>query len=188
MARKGREFCLGGFAMHGVAILVLSIISLSSPRVVAPHHFAGRAVSHHAAATDRVWTNDDVKTLREEAPISIIGTVQGLEASTSVSTTREAMPERRLWVKDADPDWYAQEIEARRIEAARAQAELAQIAYTVKTGDGFSDVVPLDTTTPGILLPGSIYVLQQEVREAHDDIGALQDMGRHNGILVAAWR
>jgi hypothetical protein len=172
--------------MHGVAILVLSIISLGSPRVVAPHHFAGHAASHHAAASDRIWTNDDVKTLREEAPISIIGTVQAFE--DSVSTTREAAPERRPWVKDTDPQWYAQEIEARRIEAANAQAELAQIAYTVKTGDGFSDVVPLDTTTPGILLPGTIYVLQREVRGAHDEIGALQDMGRQNGILVAAWR
>jgi hypothetical protein len=186
MPGKGREFCLGGFAMHGVAILVLSIISLGSPKVVAPHHFAGRTASHHAAASDRVWTNDDVKTLREEAPISIIGTVQAFEES--ISTTREAAPERRPWVKDADPDWYAQEIEARRIEAAKAEAELAQIAYIVKTGDGFSGVVPLDTNAPGILLPGTIYVLQQEVREAHDDIGALQGMGRHNGILVAVWR
>ena len=169
--------------MHGVTLLVLSIISLSSPKAVTPHHFSGRAT-----ASARIWTNDDIKTLREEAPISIIGTVQGLEASTSVSTTHEGAPERRPWVKDADPEWYAQEIEARRTEAAKAQAELAQIAYTVKTGDGFSDVVPLDTTTPGILLPGTIYVLQQEVREAHDDIGALQDMGRQNGILVAAWR
>jgi len=171
--------------MHGVAILVLSIISLGSPRV-APHHFAGRAASRHAADLDRVWTNDDVKTLREEAPISIIGTAQEFEES--VSTIREATPGRRPWVKDADPEWYAQEIEARRIEAANAQAELAQIAYTVKTGDGFSDVVPLDTTTPGILLPGTIFVLQQEVREAHAEIGALQDMGRQNGILVAVWR
>lgn len=173
--------------MHGVALLVLSIISLGSPRVVAPHHFTGRtAAGYHADASARVWTNDDIKTLREEAPISIIGTVQAFEES--VSTTREAAPERRPWVKDADPEWYAQEIEARRIEAAKAQAELAQIAYIVKTGDGFSDVVSLDTTTPGILLPGTIYVLQQEVREAHDEIDALQDMGRHNGILVAAWR
>jgi hypothetical protein len=167
--------------MHGVAILVLSIISLGSPRVVAPPHFTGRA-----AASDRIWTNDDVKTLREESPISIIGTAQPFE--DGVSTTREATPARRPWVKDADPEWYAQEIEARRIEAAKAQAELAQIAYIVKTGDGFSGVVPLDTTTAGILLPGTIYVLQQEVREAHAEIGALQDMGRQNGILVAAWR
>jgi hypothetical protein len=161
---------------------------LGSPRVVAPHHFAGRAAIYHAAASDRIWTNDDVKTLREEAPISIIGTVQGLEASTSDSTAREATPERRLWVKDADPEWYAQEIEARRIEAANAQAQLAQIAETEKTGTGVSNVVPLDIEPVGVLLPGTIYVLQQEVREAHDDIGVLQDMGRQNGILVAAWR
>ena len=167
--------------MHGVAILVLSIISLGSPRVVASHHFTGRAT-----ASGRIWTNDDVKTLREEAPISIIGTAQPFEES--VSTIREATPERRLWMKDADPEWYAQEIEARRIEAAKAQAELAQIAETEKTGTGISNVVPLDIEPVGVLLPGTIYVLQQEVREAHDDIGALQDMGRQNGILVAAWR
>jgi hypothetical protein len=169
--------------MHGVTLLVLSIISLGSPRVVVPHHFTG-----HAAASGRIWTNDDIKTLREEAPISIIGTPQAFEDSLNVSTAPEATSDRRRWVKDADPEWYAQEIEARRIEAAKAEAELAQIAYTVKTGDGFSDVVPLDTTTPGILLPGTIYVLQQEVREAHTEIGSLQDMGRQNGILVAVWR
>jgi hypothetical protein len=167
--------------MHAVTLLVLSIISLSSAKAVSPHHFSGRA-----AASSRIWTNDDVKTLREEAPISIIGNPQLFE--DSVSTTREVTEERRPWVKEADPEWYAQEIEARRIEAAKAEAELAQIAYTVKTGDGFSDVVPLDTTTPGILLPGTIYVLQQELREAHDDIVALQDIGRQHGILVAAWR
>jgi hypothetical protein len=180
MPGKGREFYLGGFAMHGVAILVLSIISLGSPRVVAPHHFTGRA-----AASDRIWTNDDVKRLREEAPISIIGTVQAFEES--VSTTPEAA-QRRLWVKDGDPEWYAQEIEARRLEIASAQSQLAQIAETEKTGTGISNVVPLEIEPVGVLLPGTIYVLQQEVREAHDDIGALQDLGRHNGILVAAWR
>jgi hypothetical protein len=164
--------------MHAVTLLILSMISLGAPK----------AVTARPVVTARIWTNDDVKTLRAEAPISVVGTVAGLEASTSISTPRAAPPERRPYVKEADPDWYAQEIEARRIEAASAEARLAQIAQTAKTGEGVSGVVPLDKTSPGILLPGTIYVLRQQGREAKTEIDALQDLGRRSGIVAAAWR
>jgi hypothetical protein len=171
--------------MHAVTLLVvLSIISLGSPKAAAPHHFA----HNRAAAPDRIWTNDDVKTLREEAPISIIGTTQAFEASVNTSTPREATAERRPYVKEEDPEWYAQEIEVRRLEIASAEAQLAQIAETEKTGQGVSDVVPLDTEPVGVMLAGTIWVLEHQVLEARNEIKALQDLGRQNGIVVAAWR
>lgn len=164
--------------MYAVTLLILSMISLGAPK----------AATARSVASVRIWTNDDVKTLRAEAPISIVGTVEGLEASTSVSTPRVTAPERRLWIREADPNWYAQEIEARRTEAASAETQLAQIAHTVKTGEGISGLVPLDKNSPGILLPGTIWVLQKEDREARTKIDALQELGRHSGIIAAAWR
>lgn len=170
--------------MHAVTLLILSIISLGAPKAVVAHPPA----KSRAAASTKIWTNDDVKTLREEAPISIIGTVQAFEAGTSVSTPSVTLSEPLPYVKEADPEWYAEEIEARRIEAASAEAQLAQIAQTEKTGEGISCVVPLDKNSPGILLPGTIYVLQQDDREARSEIDALQDLGRQSGIVAAAWR
>ena len=164
--------------MHAVTLLILSMISLGAPKTV----------TVRPAATTRIWTNDDVKTLRAESPISVVGTVEGLEASTGDSLSRLTAPGRRLWVREADPNWYAQEIELRRSEAASAETQLTQIAHTVKTGEGISNVVPLYKNSPGILLPGTIYVLQQEDREAKNQIDALQDLGRRSGIVAAAWR
>jgi hypothetical protein len=171
--------------MHAVTLLVvLSIISLGSPKAAAPHHFA----HNRAAASDRIWTDDDVKTLRQEAPISIIGTAQAFEASANTSRPREATAERRPYVKQEDPEWYAQEIEVRRLEIASAEAQLAQIAETEKTGQGVSGVVPLATEPVGVMLAGTIWVLEHQVLEARNEIKALQDLGRQNGIIVAAWR
>ena len=175
--------------MHAVTLLVLSIFSFGSPKAMAPHHFAGgRVTAIRPAAPDKVWTNDDVKTLRQQAPISIIGTVEAFESTTSFSAPREMTAEPRRYVKEQDPDWYAQEIEARRIEIASAEAQMAQIAETEKTGTGISGVVPLDKNSPGILLPGTIWVLEQEDIEARKEINELQDLGRQSGIAAAAWR
>jgi hypothetical protein len=175
--------------MHAVTLLVLSFILMSSPKAVPAHRFTNnRVASNRAAASIRIWTNDDVKSLRAEAPISIVGTVQGFEASANVSTPREGPAARRPWVKEADPEWYAQEIEARRLDAASAEAQLAQIARTAKSGEGISGAVNLDMQPAGIMLPGTIWVLQKEDREARSEIDALQELGRHSGIAAAAWR
>lgn len=165
-------------------LVVLSIISLGSPKAAAPHHFA----HYRATAPDRIWTNDDVKTLREEAPISIIGTTEAFEANSKASTASVATAEKRPYVKEEDPEWYAQEIEIRRLEIAFAEAQLAQIAETEKTGQGVSDVVPLDTEPVGVMLAGTIWMLEHQVLEARNEIIALQDLGRQNEIIVAAWR
>jgi hypothetical protein len=176
-------------AMHAVTLLVLSIVSFGSPKAMAPHHFAGSHVTAiRPAAPDKVWTNDDVKTLRQQAPISIVGTVETFESTTSFSAPDEMTTELRRYVKEQDPEWYAQEIEARRIEIASAEAQMAQIAETEKTGTGISGVVPLDKNSPGILLPGTIWVLEHEDIEARNEINELQDLGRQSGIAAAAWR
>jgi hypothetical protein len=176
--------------MHAVTLLVLSFISMSSPKA-APAH---RLINHARAnardnAPTKIWTNDDVKTLRQESPISIIGTVQSADAGASVpKPIAAAAAGPRLYVKETDPEWYAQEIEARRLEAASAEAQLAQIARTAKTGEGISGAVNLDMQPAGIMLPGTIWVLQKEDREARSEIDALQELGRHSGIAAAAWR
>jgi hypothetical protein len=174
--------------MHAVTLLVLSFISMCSPKAVPAH----RLINHARAnardnAPTRIWTNDDVKTLRQEAPISIFGTEQTAVASaTTPIAALAAAPS--LYVKEADPGWYAREIERRRIEAASAEAQLAQIARTAKSGEGITGAVNLDMHPAGIMLPGTIWVLEHQDREARSEIDALQELGRHSGIVAAAWR
>jgi hypothetical protein len=38
------------------------------------------------------------------------------------------------------------------------------------------------------MLAGTIWVLEHQVLEARNEIKALQDLGRQNGIVAAAWR
>jgi hypothetical protein len=177
--------------MQTFALLVASIFFLHSatPAVHPTANFHVRANSHIARTdsnTQKVWSNDDIQFLRENAPISLFNPAATQEPAAS-ATPNQAAPVRRSYVndpyvKEQDPDWYAGEISDRREELDSVDTQLQQIANTVKTGEGFSDAFPLYKSSPGILLPGTIQVLQEADREVRSEIDDIQDLGRYNGL------
>ena len=183
--------------MQTFAFLVASIFFLHSANALPVRHVSSLAgakhlsatshVTSHMAKTDsKVWSNDDIQFLRENAPISLFNPASTQEPAAS-ATPNQAAPLRRSYVndpyvKEQDPDWYAGEISDRREELDSVDTQLQQIANTVKTGEGFSDAFPLYKSSPGILLPGTIQVLQEADREVRSEIDDLQDLGRYNGL------
>jgi hypothetical protein len=177
--------------MQTLALVIFSIVSFHATTM--PAHRAAHAGASRAriavsgdSTTQKVWSNDDIKFLRENAPISLFRPASTPEPA--VSAAANAPTVRRPYVKELDPDWYADEIAARREDLESVDAQLAQIAYTEKTGEGTTDEFPLDKSSPGILLPGTIQVLQADDQELRSEVDSLQDLGRIHDIPPAATR
>ena len=171
----------------GTFLVVLSLISLGS--VAAPRAAAPRAHVSHAALAERVWSNDDINYLRQHAPVSVIGAVaafSGLASAPSASSQHAAL--QAPYVKEDDPEWYAREIDLRRAAIAGIEARLAHIASVEEGGQGISNAFPLTGTNPGILLPGTVYVLEQQDFAWRSEIADLQDLAQSREIPRAAWR
>jgi hypothetical protein len=188
--------------MQTFAFLVASIFFSHSANALPVRHVSGldcakhlSATSHvtsHVAKTDsKVWSNDDIQFLRENAPISLFNPASTREPAASAASNQAAPVRSYLttpYVKEQDADWYAREISNRREELDSVDTQLQQIANTVKTGEGFSDAFPLYKSSPGILLPGTIQVLQEADRELRSEIDDLQDLGRYNGLAPGVTR
>jgi len=165
-------------------ILLITLVSLGA---VAPASSCpSRAPHSPSCAPDqsRVWSNDDVNFLRENAPISIIGVVNPAPTPAAPADNSEPAP----YIKEDDPHWYEDEIGFRRAAIADIDAQLAHIASAENGGQGITGAFPLAGGTPGILLQGTVYVLQQERRELKREIEDLQDLGQQNQIAPVAWR
>lgn len=166
------------------AVFILTLISLSAATPghrlsVRPGLSAGRAVEQ------RVWSNDDVKYLRENAPISVVGvTVRSLPTAP----TEELPSCEAPYVREDDPLWYYEEIADRREQIAQIDWQLAHVAAAEESGQGISNAFPLVGTNPGILLPGTVFSLQQQQEELRLEIADLQDLAHSREIPRAAWR
>jgi hypothetical protein len=164
-------------------LVLLSLISLGS--VAGPPAGTPTGLRAKAAAAERVWSNDDIPYLRQNAPISTVGSIAPARLAPGVVQRGQA---QLPYVKEHDPAWYQDQIDQRRAQIADIEAELAHIAFVEQGGQGISGAFPLTGSNPGILLPGTIYVLQQRDLELRDEIAELQDLGRVNRIPRFAWR
>lgn len=169
--------------MNIAVLLVLSLILLhpsAANRSSAP-------LFHPAASTadaQRIWSNDDVKFLRQNAPISVVGLVLPAAPAPAVN---EPVATPLPYVKEHDPDWYLAQISLRRAEIDQIDARLAHIA-SIRQAQDTSDAFPLTGSSPGILLPGTLYVLQQEKSQLEAEVSDLQDLAQINEITRSAWR
>lgn len=170
--------------MNAVLVL-LSLISLGS--VAGPPASSSR-LRAKAAVTERVWSNDDIPYLRQNAPISTFGAIAPATLRLGVGQPGQSQLPNVPYEKERDPAWYQAQIDERRAQIDDIEAELAHIAFVEQGGQGISGVFPLTGSNPGILLPGTIYVLQQQDLELRDEIADLQDLARVNQIPRFAWR
>lgn len=166
------------------AVFILTLIALG---LAAPAHRISvpPASTSNRAIEARVWSNDDVNYLREKAPISIIGVVTPTLAAGSA---KEPPPCEGPYVKESDPAWYSEQIELRREQIAQIDWQLAHIAAVEDGGRGISNAFPFEGTNPGILLPGTVYSLQQQEQGLRLEVADLQDLAHAREIPREAWR
>jgi hypothetical protein len=166
------------------AVFLLTLLSLTGG---SPTHRVPRGANsiRARAIQPRVWSNDDVKNLRENVPISVVGTAT---PALHVPEAKAFPPCEGPYVKEADPAWYSEEIESRREQLAQVNWQLAHIAAVEAGGQGISNAFPLVGTNPGILLPGTTFSLEQEKEALRLEITNLQDLAQEREIPRAAWR
>jgi hypothetical protein len=161
--------------MGAYTVVLISVLSFLPAHVT-------RDVTGTRAEAKKVWTNEDLKNLRANSPLSLIGMEEGLEASLQATSTQ------RPWIREEDPRWYAYEIGARRDSLDEVEGQLDNIAEIQKAGVGISDEFPLDKNSPGLFLPGTVFVFESQATELESEIDALQDLARQNNIAPSAWR
>jgi hypothetical protein len=153
-------------------------ISVTLSTLAIPLRAANKPHARKMGRTTVVWTNQDLKKLRSQDLISVVG-----QPALVQDTTATALPSP--YVKTQDPEWYAEQASALRDEFERRQAQLREYRQALddarslrKTSGGIS----LDEGDIGITPEAGIEILQQQVNEAQTQLDELEDLAHRNGI------
>jgi hypothetical protein len=145
------------------------------------------ATQPRAGKTDKttvVWTNQDLERLRSLGLISIVGQSALVEDATA---TARPSP----YVKTQDPEWYAEQAAKLRDELERRQAQLSEYRQALDDARSLKETpggINLDEGDIGITPDAGIEILQRRVRQIQNELDALEDLARHNGIPPGALR
>jgi hypothetical protein len=139
-------------------------------------------------AAQKVWTNEDIPLLRETAPISTFSVSASSQASEAETSSGAANASIRPYVKELDPDWYAQRRDTLQAQIDADQEQIRDIQQILQTGDGVSDAIPLDKNAPGLTPYATVEILQNQIAQVESQIDDLQDLARRNSIPPAAVR
>ncbi len=163
---------------HAYAAVTLALISVAIP---------SRAANRPHAGTDSpdkmVWTNDDLEKLHSLGLISIVGRIDE-ERPTRASASGP-------YVRTQDPEWYAEEAAKLRDELERRRAQLREYGQALEDARSLRETtggINLDEGDVGITPQAGIEILQQRVRTRESELGALEDLARHNGIAPGTLR
>ena len=163
---------------HASAAVTLALISVAIP---------SRAANRPHAGTDSpdkmVWTNDDLEKLHSLGLISIVGRIDE-ERPTRASASGP-------YVRTQDPEWYAEEAAKLRGELERRRAQLREYGQALEDARSLRETtggINLDEGDVGITPQAGIEILQQRVRTRESELGALEDLARHNGIAPGTLR
>jgi len=163
---------------HAYAAVTLALISVAIP---------SRAANRPHARTDSpdkmVWTNDDLEKLHSLGLISIVGRIDE-ERPTRASASGP-------YVRTQDPEWYAEEAAKLRDELERRRAQLREYGQALEDARSLRETtggINLDEGDVGITPQAGIEILQQRVRTRESELGALEDLARHNGIAPGTLR
>jgi hypothetical protein len=189
--------------MTAAILLLFSALSpapAAAPKP-APIPAPARATPAKAAAASKVWTNDDLQALESTGEISIVGQPEAMPtiapaaspqtpgaAASTTTPAQTALAPAAPYVKEQDPNWYAQVIDSRRDQIDQIDSQIQEIQQIRATGEGISDAIPLDKTAPGITPEATIEVLQDQKSQLESDIDGMQDLAQSNSIERDAWR
>jgi hypothetical protein len=124
----------------------------------------------------KVWTNDEIGTLRNKQGVSVVGNSK----PQNVSATSKA------YSQEKDPAWYRKQLKPLRAEIDKLNPEIARLKAFL-SGENVSDPATMQRK----LVPTPQDQLKQkEAKRQSDDakIEDLLDRARHNGIEPGALR
>lgn len=146
-----------------------------------PSHAAQKPSPAQANQAKKVWTNDDMDSLRARGLISIVG--QEVPAATAESATAPSEP-ASYSLRLEDPEWYAEtaadlqaELDKREAELIEAQTNIARAKDRI-TQSG----IAMDKENVGITPAAGVAILESQVREVQSQLDELSDLAHQNGI------
>lgn len=151
-------------------LVLLSILSL---------HPAARRDS----SVQKTWTNDDIESLRETAPISVFNPASAVQfAATPATLSAPAIAPKPPIIKELDPYWYSTQIDVLQTEMAASAAVVNRIEDIRKSGVGISGVIPLDREDVGLTPESTVQILQTQNKALGEQVDNLQELARRNDI------
>jgi|ERR1700719_176279 hypothetical protein len=123
----------------------------------------------------KVWTNDEIDTLRYDHSVSVVGNAAPRNVSAKAST---AHPQEK------DPAWYRKQLTPLRADIEKLDPQIAKFKAFL-SGENVSD----PSTMHRQLVPSPQDQLKQmEAKRKEDEakIDDLLDRARHNGVEASA--
>ncbi len=164
-----------GVHMAPAILVLLSVLAL---------HPAARRDS----SVQKTWTNDDIDSLRADAPISVFNPLAMIQIVAVPAKANAPVAVKAPYVKELDADWYATEIDSIQTEITASNAVVQRIEDIRKSGVGISNVIPLDRQDVGLTPESTIQILQAQSKELTAKVDDLQELARRNYIPPGAIR
>jgi hypothetical protein len=124
----------------------------------------------------KVWTSDEIETLRSKQGVSVVGN----------HTPQKVSATSKLYLQEKDPAWYRKQLSSLRAEIDKLDPEIAKLKAFL-SGENVSD----PSTIHRKLVPTPQDQLKQmEAKHQADEakVEDLLDRARHNGIEPGALR
>jgi len=122
----------------------------------------------------KVWTDDDVKGPAAKPAAAT--------AAKDPAKTGSAGTNRIVYNHEADPKWYARELQPLRQELAKIDTDIRSLQEARKDGKGASDTVSLEDEPEGVSTDAQMDLLTSRRGELLHQIDDLEEQARHNAI------
>jgi hypothetical protein len=147
-----------------------------------------------APPAKKVWTNDDIDALREHGGngVSVVGgaapAARGATANGAHTPgTRANQPPPPL-PKEKDPAWYKKQLAPLYAKRDALDAEIANAEAAVSGDTRGSATVDMSAFGSAATPQEQLKQLQDQQQQVENQIDALEDMARHNGLEPGSLR
>jgi hypothetical protein len=134
------------------------------------------------SSVQKTWTNDDIDSLRANAPISVFSVPAAPQASATTPAAAAPVIVNPPYVKELDSDWYAKQIGAIQTQMTASSAVIRKIEDIRKSGAGISNVIPLDREDVGLSPEATVQILRARNQALKSDVDTLEELARRNSI------
>jgi len=138
----------------------------------------------------KVWMNEDLEGLRDKAGVSVVGQAAPPPSAQASTEEKPATPRAAAapYVKQKDPKWYRERLAPLRAEAERIDSESRRLREFRASSRGTQAGIALGQNNIPLSPENQIQQLEARRREIQQQINAIEDQARHNGISPGSLR
>ena len=166
----------------------------ASPQTPPPSPQAAPQQPKPAPPAKKVWTNDDIDALREHggSGVSVVGGAASAAGGattngTNTPGTRANQPPPPL-PKEKDPAWYKKQLAPLYAKRDALDTAIANAEAAVSGDTRGSATVDLSAFGAAATPQEQLKQLQDLQQQVENQIDALEDMARHNGLEPGSLR